>query len=105
MTPRMIYFLATVLAVAVAPTGLSAQQSMQNLFSTLNSQTNGVGQRMHSINGQDCGRGTSSPNCSGSIGDMFGKQMQTNKSNLQNRSGSIKTAPSGSINSMSRNVK
>ena len=57
---RMIYCLAIVLAVAVAPTGLRAQQ----------------------------GCIPNSPGCNVTIGDMFGQQMQTNKPKLQNRSGS-----------------
>jgi hypothetical protein len=93
MTIRMIYCLAVVLAVAIAPTGLRAQGSP----------------------GTKC-TGTA---CSMSIGGMFGYQMhggtvygpngprtvQPNQPNLQNRSGTTKTAPSGTIQTQSRNVK
>jgi hypothetical protein len=77
---KRCFFLTIVLAIAVAPTGLSAQISTPPITCTV-------------------------PACGTNIGDMFGQKMQTNKPNLQNRSGSTKTAPSGAIQSPSRNVK
>ena len=75
-------FLTIVFTLAIAPTGLNAQ----------------LGLDRYSCNSQ----GT---RCTPNIGDTFGEQMQTKKPNLQNRSGTTKTAPSGTIQTQSRNVK